>query len=274
MMGRVRCVQISQKTVGILIEHVAANNSQASLGSFLMRHSLGDADPGVDNRKFSSMSVARRSSLALEAAFKSGKEDQLIDLAATVLRDHEDVPSSPEGVRELLESLRADGFTCTPKVQVTPSASGWGTPTTEVRWTVTSSLGYTALPVATLSSDLADQLSTKGFPIAAGHYDQALTAFRKRSWAASNGQLRTTFESVLIELATTHTGVVPSGGGAAIEALAGKDLLPYGPNEYVRGLWKLSHKAGSHPGLSNEEDAHHRMYAISAIVGWLVRSYA
>ena len=88
-------MHISQKTVGHLIEYVAANNSQASLGSFLMRQRLGDADPGPDIRKFSSMSVVKRSSLALDAAFKSGKEDELVGLAVTALRDHEDVPSAP-----------------------------------------------------------------------------------------------------------------------------------------------------------------------------------
>ena len=72
-MGRVPKMHISQKTVGHLIEYVAANNSQASLGSFLMRHRLGDADRGLD-----SMSVAKRSSLALDAAFKSGKENAFL----------------------------------------------------------------------------------------------------------------------------------------------------------------------------------------------------
>lgn len=155
-----------------------------------------------------------------------------------------------------------------------PTASGWSTSsTTQIRWTITP-LGYTGLPVASLASDLADQLSTKGFTTAAGHYDQALSAFQTRNWASSNSQLRTTFESVLIELATRRGGITARGGGGAIDALQSNGDLPFGPNEYVRGLWKLSHAGGSHPGLSDEEDAHHRMYAISAIVGWLVRTYA
>ena len=64
-----------------------------------------------------------------------------------------------------------------------------------------------------------------------------------------------------------------TGAGAALNALEKNGDLPYGPNEYVRGLWKLSHAGGSHPGLSDEEDAQHRIYAISAIVAWLVRKY-
>jgi hypothetical protein len=220
------------------------------------------------------MSKAKRADKALSAALKSGKEDELIDLATTALRDHEDGPAAPEWVCELLASLRADGFACTATTTVAPSNSTWSaTLTTEIRWAITP-LGYTGLPVASLASDLADQLSTKGFATAAGHYDQALNAFHARDWAASNSQLRTTFESVLLELATRRTGIAAAGGGPAIDALKANGDLPFGPNEYVRGLWKLSHLGGSHPGLGDEEDAHHRIYAISAIVGWLLRTYA
>jgi len=78
---------------------------------------------------------------------------------------------------------------------------------------------------------------------------------------------------VLLELATRRTGNAASGGGRAIDAPEANGELPFGPNEYVRGLWKLSHVGGSHPGLSDEEDAHHRIYAVSAIVSWPVRTY-
>lgn len=265
-------MQISQRTVGLLIEYVEGATSQATLGGLLKRHNLGNADPGVDNRRFSSMSKAKRADKALSAAFTSEKEDDLIDLAVTALRDQDGSASAPEWVRDLLASLRADGFSCTPSTTTVPATSSWASPTTETRWAITP-LGYTALPVSALSSDLADKLRTAGFPVAASHYDQALDAFLGRNWAASNSQLRTTFEAVLLELAGMHTGTTPSGGGSAIDALKKQGILDYGPDAYIRGLWKLSHPGGSHPGLSNEEDAHHRMYAISAMVGWLVRSY-
>jgi hypothetical protein len=265
-------MHISQKTVGLLIDYLDGNTSQATLGGVLKRHNLGDADPGPDDRKFSNMSKAKRADKALGAAFKSGKEPELLELAATALRDQEDDPASPEWVRELLASLRADGFACTSTTTVVKAASPWATADTEMLWAITP-LGYTGLPVASLASDLADQLSAKGFTTAAGHYDQALNAFHAQNWAASNSQLRTTFESVLLELADRRAGATVSGGGDALNALGKNGDLPYGPNEYVRGLWKLSHPGGSHPGLSDEEDAHHRIYAISAIVAWLVRKY-
>lgn len=266
-------MHISQKTVGLLIDYLDASSSQGNLSGTLMRHNLGAADPGPDDRPFSTMSKAKRASIALGAALKSGQEDELIDLAVTALRDQEDEPSAPEWVRDLLASLRADGFACTPTTTVVSSTSAWSTDSTEIRWTITP-LGYTGLPAVSLASDLANKLSTKGFTTAAGHYDQALNAFHARDWAASNSQLRTTFESVLCELATHRTPVAANSGGQALDALQANGDLPYGPNEYVRGLWKLSHPGGSHPGLSDEEDAHHRIYSISAIVGWLVRTYA
>jgi len=267
-------MRISQKTVGLLIDYLPANTSQATLGGELKRHNLGDADPGPDQSRFSTMSKAKRADLALSAAFANGKEDELVDLASTALRDQDDDTSAPEWARELLASLRADGFACTATRIVPPSGSTWSASSTaEIRWAITP-LGYTGLPVSSLSSDLANQLNINSFSIAAGHYDQALNAFHGRDWAASNSQLRTTFESVLLELATRRTGIAPTGGGRAMDALEANGDLPFGPNEYVRGLWKLSHLGGSHPGLSDAEDAHHRIYAVSAIVGWLVRSYA
>jgi len=58
---------------------------------------------------------------------------------------------------------------------------------------------------------------------------------------------------VLLELVTRRTGIAASGGGRAIDALEVNGDPPFGPNEYVRGLWKLSHVGGSHPGLSDED---------------------
>ena len=266
-------MRISQKTTGLLIDYLEANTSQATLGGELKRHNLGDADPGPDDRPFSKMSKAKRADIALTASFKSGKEDELIELATTALRDIDDDATAPEWARVLLESLRADGFACTATTSVVPAAAAWSTSsTTQIRWAITP-LGYTGLPVVSLASDLAKQLNAKGFKTAAGHYNQALNAFHKRDWAASNSQLRPAFESVLLELAIRRTGTPARGGGAAIDALEANGDLPFGPNEYVRGLWKLSHLGGSHPGLSDEEDAHHRVYALSAIIGWLVRKY-
>lgn len=139
-------------------------------GGVLKRHNLGDADPGPDDRKFSNMSKAKRADKALGAAFKSGKEPELLDLAATALRDQEDEPTSPEWVRELLASLRSDGFACNATTTVVKAASPWASADAETRWAITP-LGYTGLPVASLvvicassaiSSDQLGSVRTSG----------------------------------------------------------------------------------------------------------------
>ena len=66
-------MDISQKTIGLLIDYLDSNTSQVTLGGVLKRHNLGDADPGVDSRPFSRMSKAKRADLALGAAFESKK---------------------------------------------------------------------------------------------------------------------------------------------------------------------------------------------------------
>lgn len=66
-------MDISQKTIGLLIDYLDGNTSQATLGGVLKRHNLGDADPGPDDSKFSNMSKARRADKALTAALKSRK---------------------------------------------------------------------------------------------------------------------------------------------------------------------------------------------------------
>lgn len=267
-------MRISQRTVGLLIEFLEASTSQATLGGMLKRHNLGDADPGPDERPFSSMSKAKRADKALGDAYKKEKETDLIQLAETALRNQVGDDSAPEWVRDLLGALRQDGFDCSSTTLATPPTSAWSRSVdSEIRWKITP-MGYTALPVVALASDLASQLTAKNFTTAAGHYDQALNAFHAQDWAASNSQLRTTFESVLIELALRRAGVAAGGGGKAIDALENNGDLSYGPNAYVRGLWKLSHPGGAHPGLSDEEDARHRIYSVSAMVSWLVRVFA
>lgn len=262
---------ISQKTVGLLSNYLERNSSQATLGRVLKSHGLGDADPGPPKGSFSNMSKAMRVDLALSAALRKGKQEEFISLAVMAL-DGKEEGSLPQWARELISSLREDGFTSRATTTKVPGMFAGSPSRTETRWTITPT-GHTGLPVVSLSSDLAKVLDDEGFSTAAGHYDQALDAFLNGNWAASNAQLRTTLESVLCEIANRRTGSAVTAGGKAIEALAKNGDLPFGPNEYVRGVWKMSHIGGSHPGLSDEHDAQHRMYALSALVGWLVRTY-
>lgn len=50
-------------------------------------------------------------------------------------------------------------------------------------------------------------------------------------------------------------------------------LFEKGEYEYVIGLWRMSHKNGSHPGLSNDEEALFRLYAIVSLLRFLVHRF-
>ncbi|MDY0913669.1 hypothetical protein [Rathayibacter festucae] len=261
-------MRVSQSTVGHLINPVAVGTTHASLGAYLMRHSLGDEDPG----QLPGVTKIARVTTALTSAFKASKETALLALAEDTLRNHRDDDTDP-WVAQLLASLRTDGFECVAtSITVTSGSEPWAPETIETTWSITP-MGLAELPIAPLASDLAGQLTVKGFVTAAGHYQQALEAFHAGNWASSNSQLRTTFESVLLDLAEHRTGTRPASGGAANDVLTNNGDLTFGPEHYVRGLWKMSHASGSHPGLSDEDDARHRLYAVSAAIGWLVRSF-
>jgi len=200
-------MMISERIVGELISY-AGSYTQADLAPLLMKHGLGAGDPGITPN----LSTAKRANMALIAAMKSRKERELLKLVETALRNHEGDSTSPEWVVNLIEFLRADGFECT-ATRTTFPKSAWGTgQPDQIRWSV-SEFGLTELPIAPLVSDLSDRLNSLGLIVASGHYRQALGNFRASNWAAANGQLRSTFESVLLDIALLRTGSRPAGGG-------------------------------------------------------------
>lgn len=258
-------MSLTQRTVGHLSEYLGAQTTQGTLGPLLMRNGLSQGDPGTG------LSKAKRADAALGRALRENKEQELLDLATEILKEEPGPPSAAPWVVDLVAALRLDGYDSTPTTTETPGVGWSGSSRTDINWLI-SPIGLVGVPVPPLASDVGIQLTGHSFPTAAGHYEQALDGFNRRKWASSNSQLRSTFEDVLVELAVRRTGSRPSGGGRALDALQKNGDLPAGPNEYLRGLWKMSHPGGSHPGLSDEEDAQHRLYAVSAAVGWLIRS--
>lgn len=85
-----------------------------------------------------------------------------------------------------------------------PSPDSWFRSGPLRQWSI-APLGGSDLPIVDMTTALARELEEHGFPIASNHYRQAFDAF-KSQWEASNGQLRSTFENVLVE-ATRHLWV-------------------------------------------------------------------
>lgn len=133
-----------------------------------------------------------------------------------------------------------------------------------------------AVPKAIESAETQDELDlylTKfSFETAKGHLNQAIDNIKEKNWAAANAMTRSFFESVLIgmvkKIDTTST---INSGNAAINFLAEKEFFKKSLNEiddkntaygFIKGLWKMLHPEGSHPGLSDEGDSTFRYHLI------------
>ncbi len=113
-------------------------------------------------------------------------------------------------------------------------------------------------------------LKAHNFSVALGHMQQAISAFHRGDWAAANGQLRTFTESYLSDLADRLGYQGPNKMHNRFKFLGELDppflLSDYNEwnvndhkPQFAKGLWSRMHLEGSHPGLSEEEDATFRM---------------
>lgn len=118
--------------------------------------------------------------------------------------------------------------------------------------------------VAEETSRLEQELTRRGWTDAAGHYRLALEAFSRGEWAGSNAQLRSVLEDVLPAAAEAVTGRRPGQPRAAIDILKNRWSLAEGEFDLLRGLWDLSQHRGSHPGLSDEEEARFRLMFVTS----------
>ncbi len=113
-------------------------------------------------------------------------------------------------------------------------------------------------------------LKEKNFTISLGHLDQAVKAHTRGDWAAANSQIRTFIESLFDGIAHSispeeaQKRQTSESRRALLEKL---DFLSSARNEwtsdgknYINGLFKMLHKEGPHPGLSDEEHSTFRLH--------------
>ena len=178
--------------------------------------------------------------------------------------------------KKLIAGLRMDGFEI-----VQPDVGGevddiFGSP----RRTLGPPELQRMLPdaVPDLSSRMAENelqtlLRKHGFQVSSGHLQQAINNFSLGNWAAANAQLRTFVEDLLSQIAD-RLGCEPNGDSATKRKFLGECNPPFlladynewhtnvQKPQYVQGLWSRLHPAGSHPGLSEEDDATFRMQIV------------
>ena len=124
------------------------------------------------------------------------------------------------------------------------------------------------------------------FTTALGHLDQAITNHADGHWAAANSQLRSAMESVLDDVAeklAPDPSLLPPHGHARRVWLAtglGPPFLFPDLNEwddksrgtgFLEGFYRRLHPAGSHPGLSDEDDCTFRLHIVLLVARLLLR---
>jgi hypothetical protein len=133
-------------------------------------------------------------------------------------------------------------------------------------------------------SELESLLDQFSFSIAKGHYEQAVSAHTRGDWAAANAQMRSFIESLFDAIAETLYGdntSLPQTSHGRRELLARLDppfLFPHlnewefgGKGGFVQSFWNRLHPAGSHPGLSNEEDSTFRLHMVILVASHYLR---
>lgn len=223
-------------------------------------------DPGPSNA-----SRARRAALALKGARERHDDSALLECARGLLnlgrgRDPED-----EQVVDLIRSLRADGWLVSYEAKKDPD-DFWSN-RADYSWTI-GPLGTAELPLPPQMASAEEELATRGFNVAGNHLGQAYRAFASGDLEASNAQLRSAFESTLITIAQTLTAWRGTSGGQAIEALNKAGSFEKGEYELVIGLWRMSHRNGSHPGVSTESEALFRVTTVTALLRFLAARFA
>ncbi|WP_156127422.1 hypothetical protein [Paracoccus sanguinis] len=178
--------------------------------------------------------------------------------------------------RKFIAGLRMDGF----EVTGLPDEAEDDFPWMSSRQTVPLELrrmlpaDATGLDVREAEDELSYLLNQHRFTDAASHLTQAVSAFSRGDWAASNAQIRTFYEDLLSQM-SVRLGCNPSANSAEKRTyLASADSGPFffadynewenerGKPSYVQGLWARLHPQGSHPGLSEEDDCAFRLQTV------------
>jgi hypothetical protein len=145
-----------------------------------------------------------------------------------------------------------------------------------------------ALPIPQNEDEVSTLLRYFGFDVALGHMEQAIQNHTVGNWASANAQLRSFVEALMDSIAERlqpDVSKLPPGGWARVVWLANRQppfFLPQlnewqndsntgRPIGFVYGIWQRLHPQGSHPGLSDEDDATFRLHVVLLLARLLLR---
>ncbi len=247
--------RFSNRTLAELTERVASAYSHSEIDLLLARLDAKGADEDDYGNKGNKLDRARRlvESLAGGDSERGGRVlDLLRDLLERTMEgsvlDRDGTPYP--AMQHLVAGLRADGFDFVNGrvVAATPDAA----------------------PVAQEISLLESELLRHGFDVAAQHYRQAVDSFTDVRLEASNGQLRSCLEDVLIQLCGHVLGESAGDPKGAIDKLRSNGAIDGDEAILLKGLVGMSNERGAHHGLTNEAEATFRLHMTTAVTRYLL----
>jgi hypothetical protein len=277
--------ELSDPTLAVLVE-AGQKLPESELTTMLMRTGIYERSPrktGIASENKAELIRSRL--LAARAAAKEGdtaaRRGLLAFATELVQRTVTNPERPPRWFSELRDALLADGYELTwagesPRTVPLPG---------DVSVAIPGNIRYSTLPTDAMPVPLAGEISAleaelaaRGYTTVLNHYQQAVDGFANHKYESANSDLRTTLEDLVTRLAEDHAGYrrqrQASQGGAAISHMIQNGHLPEDDGGLLlRGLWRLSHTRGSHPGQSDADEARFRMQVITATARFLLRHF-
>lgn len=248
---------LSAATIEELFNVILMNiDTRAEVIGFIRRFNLGDASPDLTREKnlvriqpkllSETEGIDEIVKFVILKYYNKHPEAGTKDILDNKINDiHEDFP-------DFVHHLKNDGFVIRNKdlSRVVPKQ----------------------IESAEIQDELDAYLSKYELIITKGHLDQATDNVRSNNWAAANGQMRTFFESLLINIVKKiDPNSTITSGSSAIDFLAQREFFKRSLNEidenntpygFIKGMWKILHTEGAHPGLSHEGDCIFRYHLL------------
>jgi hypothetical protein len=268
---------LSEPTLGMLIEagqHLTASH----LRTLLLKAGIYYRETNDDNKH----DLLRWRLLRAQGEALDGDESSargLLNFARELVQRSVANPDEPPSwFGQLRDAMLADGYEITwdgdpPRTAPLPGDT-WVAIRGNVRYTILPT-DAAPVPLAREITALEADLAARGYASVLNHYRQAVDGFTNHKYESANGDLRTALEDLVTRLAEDHAGYQrqsrASQGGAAINYMIQSGHLPEDDGGLLlRGLWKLSHTHGSHPGQSDADEARFRMQVITATARFLL----
>lgn len=188
--------------------------------------------------------------------------------------------------RKLVAGLRFDGLEVGSVETELDGANAWSSPTikTEIVLRPIYSQDIPALNFREAEDEVSTLLQKHGLSTSHGHLRQAILAFTQGQWASANAQLRTFFESYFQDIAKA-LGLASNEDAKTTRKFLGEisppflltELNEWNANDqkpqYFGDLMARMHPAGSHPGLSEQDDCTFRLHITLISARLLLRRF-